>query len=341
MAHRTFKALLLAGFASTFLWADPVSGDLFYTTFAGHSRVFEVSFDFTGAAFTLGASTALTGIPPLVGSDGLVFAPDGNLLVGEQSNNLAEITTAGTFVKGVKPGSLAYSLALSSDAKDATVYTLCNGGCGSHAISAVTLSGGGLSSNGVAYTVSGSDTDIRGLTFDPVNDTWYYGAAGDGALGDFGTIVFNDVTHTAVTTVLLTKVPAHDVWFDSFTGDIMMNGQNAISQYDPTTNSIISTIKGTGPFDNAETDGHGHLFVASNNGGLEFVDYDKSGLIGAAGNFAAEPFLAKNLDDIAPVAGTETTHVPESSGVLLLGTAFLGLAGTLKKARGRQGKPAV
>jgi len=331
MAHCTFKAILLAGLAATFMWADPVSGNLFYTTFAGANRVFEVSFNFTGAAFTLGASTPLTGIPPLKGADGLIFAPDGNLLVGEQSNNLAEITTAGTLVTTVKPGSPSFALTLSSPAKNAIVYSLCNGGCGTHAISAVTLSGGGLASNGVRYTVSGDDTDIRGLAFDPVTGTWYYGAAGDNALGDFGTIVFDDTAHTAVTKVLLKKVPAHDLWFDPFTDDIFMNGASTISQYNPVSGTIVSSIKGKGPFDNATTDDHGHLFVASNNGGLEFVDYDKSGLIGAAGNFAAEPFLAKNLDDIAPLGPPVVSKVPESNAIVLLGTAFLGIAGMLKR----------
>lgn len=336
---RVFKAALLIGFTSTFMWADPLSGNLFYTTFTGANRVFEVHFTFNGTnSFTLGPSSALLpagAVPPLAGADGLAFAPDGNLLIGGQSNNLAEITTGGAFVASVTPGSKSFALAVASAAPNSIVYSVCNGGCGSHAISAVTLAGGGLSSNGVAYTVSGSDLDIRGLAFDPVNHIWYYGAAGDNALGDFGTVVFNDVTHTAVTTALLTKVPAHDVWFDPFTHDIMMNGEGFISQFDPTSGTIVSTLKGHGPFDNLTTDGHGHLFAASNSGGLEFVDYDKSGLIGAAGNFSTQPFLAVHLDDIAPFA-PPTPKVPEPGSIVLLGTVFLGLAGGAKRVMRRQ-----
>jgi hypothetical protein len=333
---RTFKAVLLIGFTSTLMWADAISGNLFYTVFGGSNRVFEVHFDFNGTtSFTLGPSTPLLPgghIPLLKGADGLMFAPDGNLLIGEQSNNLAEITTSGAFVTNVKPGSNAFALALGSTAKDGIVYSLCNGGCGNHAISAVKLSGGGLSSNGVAYKVSGSDLDIRGLAFDPVNNTWYYGAAGDGAFGDFGTVVFNDVTHTAVTHVLLKGVPAHDLWFDPFTQDIMMNGKNSIAQFDPTTGKIVSTLTGRGPFDNLATDGHGELFAASNSGGLEFVDYDKSGLIGAAGNFSTEPFLSAKLDDIAL---SPTPTVPEPGSIVLLGTVFLGMALGAKKVNRR------
>ena len=336
---RGLKLGLLAAIASSLMWGDALTGNLFYTTFTGTNRVFEVGFNFNGVSFTLGPSKVLTGIPPLAGADGLEFAPDGNLLVGEQHNAVAEITTAGAFVKSVTPGSNAFSLALSSGKPNATLYTLCNGGCGSHAIAAVTLSGGGLSTNGVQFTVSGDDTDIRGIAFDPLNDTWYYGAAGDSALGDFGTITIDDTTHTAVTHKLLGGQPAHFVWFDPFTGDIIMNGSNSIAQYSPTSNTIVSKLSAVGPFDNATTDGHGHLFVASNSQ-LLFVDYDATGLIGSAGNFKNEQFLAKSLDDIAPL-GPPIPKVPEPKSIMLLGGAFLILAGGAKKRMRQRTKAGV
>ena len=322
---RASMAMVLVGCTAGSLCADPVSGNLFYTTFTGANRVFEVPFNFDGTSFTLGASTALIGKPPLTGADGLIFAPDGNLLVGEQSSaNIAEITTAGAFVKGVSAGTQSFHLAL---APNDLVYNVCNGGCGTHAISAVTLSGGGLSGAGVPYTVSGSDLDVRGVVFDPVNGTWYYGSAADGQLGDFGTIAFNDVTHTAVTTSLLTGVAAHGLAFDPFTNDIILNSANTIAQFHPASGTIVSSLTGPGSFDQAAADGLGHLLVASNSGNLEFVDYDATHLIGAAGNFHASPFLATHLDDIAPLSAP----VPETGSVLLLGTALLGVAAGLRK----------
>jgi hypothetical protein len=103
------------------------------------------------------------------------------------------------------------------------------------------------------------------------------------------------------------------VSFDPFTKDIIMNSAGTIEQFDPVSGTIVSTLTGIGNFDQAAEDGKGHLFVASNSGFLEFVDYDATGLIGAPGNFTAEPFLIANLDDIAPLsgAGSGGTSVPE------------------------------
>ena len=56
------------------------------------------------------------------GADGLLFAPDGNLLVAGQGNNLTEVTPGGTIVKTVAPGGGSFHLALTSSAPNALVY---------------------------------------------------------------------------------------------------------------------------------------------------------------------------------------------------------------------------
>jgi len=324
------KKTALAILLSSIVWfglqipaarADPTNGTMFFTTFSGGENVWKTTYNFNGVTFTLGAPV---GVAATSGADGLLFAPDGNLLVAGQGNNLTEVTTGGTIVKTVAPGGPSYHLALTPD--NTTVYNMWNGG-GTTPISAVTLSGGGLSANGVAYTVTcptGCSTDVRGVILDPITGTWYYGTAGDGASGNFGTITFNDAAHTATLSApLLTGVFAHGLSFDPFTNDIIFNSAGTISQFDPTSGIIVSSVTGTGNFDQAAEDGRGHLFVASNSGFLEFVDYDATGKIGAAGNFIANPFLIGSLDDVAPLSGLGST-VPEPSTLLTLLTGLVG-----------------
>ena len=324
-------ALTLVG--SCAAWADAVSGTIFFTTFSGGRNVWKDTFNYNGTTFTLGTPT---NIASTSGADGLLFLPDGNLAVAGQGNNLTEVTTGGTIVKTVAPGAPSFHLALTSNSPTALLYNMANGGAGSTPISAVTLSGGGLLNNGVAYTVNclgtGCSIDVRGVIFDATNSTWYYGTAGDGGSGNFGVITFNDAAHTATLSApILTGVFAHGLTFDPLTNDIIFSSANTISQFDPTSNTIVSSLTGVGNFDQSAVDGKGHLFAASNDGGLEFVDYHATGLIGAAANFKAEPFLAGSLDDIAPLSGIGGHTVPEPSSILLFGTALAGVCYRLRK----------
>jgi len=316
--------------------ADPVSVDLFYTVFSGTPNVWEVTANLNGSSLTFNGDHS---IATTSGADGLLFLPDGNLAIaGQNANNPAqvhEITKLGapvTSAATTASSNGAYHLALNSTGTN--LFTLCNTNCGSN-FTRFTLSGGGLSGAGVDITVSGGpgSQEVTSLIFDTTNSTWYYGTAVDGSTsGDFGTVSFAGTTATL--TRLLSGVPSHGLTFDPFTNDIIMSSANLIEQFHPVTGTIVSTFTGPGgdEYDQSAADGHGHLFVASNNGNLVGLDYDASGLINTGTH--GEAFLRASLDDIAPLSGSGAP-VPEPASLALLATSLIGF-GWLGRRRRNQ-----
>ncbi len=268
LLYGLWSAALMCSLYPAAASADVVTGTLFYTTFAGGVNVHGVDFNFNGTSFILSNNH---GIASTSGADGLLFAPDGNLLVAGQGNNLTEVTPGGTIVKTVAPG--------------------------------------------------GGSFHVRGVILNTSNNTWYYGTAPDGGSGEFGTVVFNDTLHTATLTRLNTGLFAHGLTFDPFTNDVIVNSAGSVQQLDAAGNILSSFTAAGNTFDQGAADGKGHLFVASNNGNLLFIDYDATGLIGAGSNFTNVQFLASALDDIAPLSGLGggVPSVPEPSSLLLLG----------------------
>ena len=231
------------------------------------------------------------GIAATNGADGIIFAPDGDLLVGGQGPRVHKVNPTTAAIQTRNPGADAFHLSL--DPSGEKFYATGIPGY----LAEVPLN---PFANGVVRSLSGNDVVISSLAFDKGGNA-YYTAGGSGGHGSVGRI---DMT-TFTTTRYLTNVDAaHGMAYDAYTGHLMLFGDSHVAQIDPATMNIVSTRAFAGvQFDQGTTDGRGHLFVADNNGQLLFMDYSDSHLVGAASNFVDLRFLDSCLDDVAPLSG--------------------------------------
>jgi uncharacterized repeat protein (TIGR01451 family) len=270
------------------------SVSLYYTQFGTSGGVSQTQVGYDGTSLTLGTPSAVNASLP---GDGLIFLPNGNLLVG--SNPVTQIDpTTGAVVGTVSGGGEGDHLAL--DPIGTKVWTSNQGSSlGGSPGPLVELP---LDPFGTAIThrLTGDDTGVTHIAFDLSGNT-YYTASNPNGIGRFGEIDLSTFT----TKRLVSNLPAaHGLSFDPYTGDLIMVGSDSISQFDPRTLKFVSTRDFPGTsfvLDQGAVDGHGHLYAADNSGHLVFIDYSATGLIGDPRDFVATPFLATNLDDLAPL----------------------------------------
>lgn len=311
----------------------PAAGTLYFTRFCaqggtatcgtspgmGTNNVGKVDFTFDGTTFALATPS---GIASTGGADGIIFAPNGHLLVaGQQNKDVYEITTGGSLVTTRTAGVISDHLTITPDGLHLMVGPTSSGGTGLGTVPMV--SGGGLGGAGSACTVTGDDTSIASIAYDGAGHA-YYTNSGPAGTGNFGTVTLSFSSGcTATTQRLIQSLPAaHGMRFDPQTGTLILDGANMIAQVNPAGNSssiVAEIVFGTNTctasvpckvepafphgstFDQAAPDGSGHILGATNGGDLIFIDF--SGHNVADPNFVDTKFLANQLDDVAPLVG--------------------------------------
>jgi hypothetical protein len=317
--------VLLSGQAS----ATVFTGVLYYTYFTGGQNVWRVSYSYNDVTKAFALATPQN-IASTNGADGIIFAPNGNLLIGGQnSGNVYEVNPGtGAVVHTQFTGTPSFHLTL--DPNGNNVYTSNFGG----RLNILSLP---IGSGNTPRNISGDDSGLTQVAFG-IGGTVFYVQGSPNGFGNVGTI---DLA-TGITDRLYASVrPAHGMVFDPFTDLITMFGAGATGTMDASDGSDLLTsgvIYGVGDFDQGAVDGFGHALVAGSNA-ITFIDYHLSGDI-TNPDFVTNVFNSggisfANIDDVAPLAGPGSNpgKLPEPMTLVLLA---LGMVGLLASRRGKR-----
>ena len=313
---------LWVALASPSASATLFTGTLYYTLFSGGQNVWRVNYSYQDSTqtFALGAPT---NIASTNGADGIIFAPNGNLLVGGQgSGNVYEVKPSnGALVNTQATGTSSFHLTLDPNLK--SVYSSDFGG----SLNTLSLPIGSGSAN---TAITGGDSGLTQIAFGNEGTVFYVNGSPNGG-GNLGTINLG----TGVTTQLYTGVQsAHGLIYDPFTDLITMFGAGETGTMNDLTGASLKTssqIYGLGDFDQGSVDGFGHALVAGS-GAITFIDYHLSNDI-TKPDFTTFVRGFTGIDDLAPLAGagSNPNPVPEPQSLLLVALALAGLAVSRRK----------
>lgn len=278
----------------------PSSGDLFFTTYQP-ATVQRAAYSYVRG--TLHVSTPQV-VSRLTGADGAVFSPDGSLLVGgTDSGTVQAVDVASGAVSHVPIGAPA-AFMLATDATGHTLYTSGLPG----QLAALPLA---PLRPGHAISLSGDDLKITGVAFAPDGEALYTSSGPDGK-GDVGLL---DLAHGRTVRLLAGVPAAHGIMYDPYTDSFLTDGGGEVLQLparDPSHVASELTVPGT-RLDQGAVDGHGRVFLASNDGRLVFVDYSATRRVGDLSNRTVVLPLVADLDDVAPLVGPGARPVPGTS----------------------------
>ena len=296
-------------------------GDLFYTRFDGFQNVNKVHFtyeDSTNAA-ALGTPVNITTTP---GADGILFAPNGNLLIGGQgTNTVFEVNPAtGGLVASGAAGQPSFHLTL--DPAGNKVYTSTFGGDLS-----ILPFGPHIQNAGPIADVTGDDGGLTQITFNSDGSKVYYV---NGNPNGFGNIGIFDLTTFITDRLYSGQQSAHGMVFDPFTDRITFFGAGKTGSMSAADGSDLrqSATTFTCDFDQGAVDGQGHALVAGC-GSITFIDYRLSGDITNPDFFQVFGGFP-NIDDVAPLVGPGSNPpppptVPEPATLAIFGLGTVGL----------------
>ncbi|MBS0260887.1 MAG: PEP-CTERM sorting domain-containing protein [Planctomycetes bacterium] len=301
-----------------FASASVFTGTLYYTHYTGGQNVWSVDYSYNDATHSV-SLTNNQNLASVNGADGIIFAPNGNLLVGGQTNpNVHELTKTGTFVTDHSTnGEQSYHLALSPDGK--TVYTSNFGG----SLVSIVLAGGTTVSS-----VTGDDSGVTQLAF--ANGKVFYDVGSPNGYGNAG--IYDLATNTTTRTVSGQQA-VHGMVYDSYTGKITFFGAGAVGTMSAVDGSgFTQTDLGYGDFDQGSPDGKGHAFIAGHDS-ITFVDYSLSHDI-TNPDYSISIGGFYGIDDLSPLSGLGSNPVPEPSSLFVLGMCGIGLAvGACRRCR--------
>jgi hypothetical protein len=255
-------AAVLVGACAAALPAQVFQRTLTYTRFGDFPNIKQtvLSYDVGLGAVQLSTPSWLAHTP---GADGILFAPDGDLIIGGQSTQTYKVDYPGFTYTGVNAGVYSFHVMLDPAGDDLQVtHIIFANGRAYYTASLPTGNGnfGRIDMN--TFTTTRLFADVP----------WAHGAAYDCYTEDIMVFANDRIAQ-----------------FDPVSEQIV--GQLSLA-------SLGSWIN----MDQGASDGLGHIYVASNTGYLVFVDLSISRSI-AAPDFVDAPFLDTFLDDVAPDCG--------------------------------------
>src|SRR5579863_1633562 len=292
--------LLVTAGPNSIIPSASATGDLYFTT-TQPPTVDQVNFSYQSGHLVLGSHSSVV---QLRGADGLLFAPDGRLLVGGVRTGDVFAVDPHTGAVSAIPAGVPESAHLALSPDGGTLFTSGEPG----QLARIPLNPEGP---GQAIALHGSTTAVTGLAFGPGNQVMYTDSPPDG----FGSIGLLNLSTGETRRLFGNMFGAHGIVYDSFSKSYIVVGYDVVLQIaaaDPTQIESEAVLHGN-HFDQEAVTGRGQVIIASHNGSLVLIDYASSGHVGNVSNPVFSRHLANNLDDIAPLVGPGARPIATSA----------------------------